>query len=463
MAQQSTPADPAGQSKRPNILFVFADQMSAHHMRCAGNENVISPTLDSMAAQGVMFGRHMSNCPICSPNRASMLLGVYPTTHKVMFNDTQVRTDLPSLATLANDNGYRTGYIGKWHIDDTGRFDFIPPGPRRLGFDGLWAVCNASHEYFDPQYYWGDSDELLHVPGYEPEVQTDLALQFLDETKNNDDPFLLVVSFGPPHNQYELVPERYQEMYDVDNITYRPNCREIPRESLDPAWAQPHTTRDFYALVTSLDDMLGRMLAKLEELGLDDDTIVVFTSDHGDMLWSQGLLYKCVPYEESIGIPLLMRYPGQLPAGRHVGAPIASVDLLPTLAGLAGWECPDSVEGMDCSALACGDAGAPAPDAAFSALYSGYQFRPDFPVPPWRGLRTERYTYAESLGREPWLVFDNEADPYQMRNLAAAPDAADVRQALAARLDAHLEELADPFLDRLPMAEHYGVTFPWDR
>ncbi|MHC4885659.1 MAG: sulfatase family protein [Planctomycetota bacterium] len=449
-------------SGNPNILFVFADQMSAHHMGCAGNPDIITPVLDRMADEGVLCENHISNCPICSPNRASMLTGTYPTTHTLLFNDTQVRTDIPSLGTLAKAHGYRTGYIGKWHIDAAPREAFIPTGPRRLGFDDYWAVLNAHHEYFNTRYYFGDSDELIRREGYEPEIQTEMALDFLEEHGKGDTPFCLAVSFGPPHNSYELVPEKYQRMYDDREIAYRPNCAEIPEEHLDPAWAQPHTTRDFYALVTSLDEMMGRMLAKLEELGIADNTIVVFTADHGDMLWSQGLLYKCVPFTESAGIPLLVRYPGAIPAGTRLGDPIASVDLLPTLAGLAGWDMPDGLEGMDTSRLLRGEEAAEAPSEAFFGLYHTYEFRPDFPVPEWRGIRTERYTYTETTDRTPWLVFDNQNDPYQLTNLANAPEATDLRNDLGRRLDQRLTELGDPFLDTSGMQEHYQACTEWE-
>lgn len=445
--------------RKPNILFVFADQMSAHHMGCSGTPGILTPNLDCLAGEGVFCTRHISNCPICSPNRATMFTGTYPTTHRLIFNDTQVRTDLPTLATVARDHGYRTGYIGKWHMDAAPREAWIPPGPRRLGFDDFWAVYNCHHDYFDPKYYLGDSPDLVRRSGYEPEVQTDLALEFLDGQKPSDPPFLLAVSYGPPHNSYELVPRRYQDLYDPARIEFRPNCRDIPRESLDPAWEQRTTTRDFYALVTSLDAMMGRLLARLNERGLADDTIVVFTSDHGDMLWSQGLLYKCVPFEESVGIPLLIRYP-RLLASRRVDAPIGSVDLLATLAGLAGWSVP-ATDGTDCSALLAGAPGAPGPESALIAMYNPYLFRRDFPVPEWRGLRTRRYTYTETVDRRPWLVFDNEADPYQLNNRAADPGLAGIRTELAAQLRKRLEALGDPFLDQRGMMRQFGVKAGW--
>ena len=142
-----------GKAHRPNILFTFADQMRGQDMRCAGNEDMYTPTMDRMAAEGVMCVRHYVTAPICSPNRATMLTGTYPTTHRLLFNDWPMRTGLASLGTLACQNGYRTGYIGKWHVDGGPRERFIPPGPRRLGFDDFWAVLNCGHDYFDARFH----------------------------------------------------------------------------------------------------------------------------------------------------------------------------------------------------------------------------------------------------------------------------------------------------------------------
>ena len=164
---------------RPNLLIVYTDQMRGMDMRCAGNTDMITPNLDRLAAEGVRCTHGLATTPICSPNRATLLTGTYPTTHGLMFNDTVWRSELPTLGAIARDAGYRTGYIGKWHLDGMPREKFTPPGHRRAGFDDFWAVHNCNHEYFMPMYY-RDSPEMIRVPGYEPEVQTGLAEEFLD-------------------------------------------------------------------------------------------------------------------------------------------------------------------------------------------------------------------------------------------------------------------------------------------
>lgn len=442
----------------PNILFVFADQMRGIDMGCAGNPEIKTPVMDRLAAQGVLCERHYVVSPVCSPNRASMLTGTYPTTHRLFFNDVPIRYDLPSLGTLARDRGYRTGYVGKWHLAGGPRDSFIPRGPQRLGFDDFWAVRNCGHNYFATQYH-GDTPEIIRQPGYEPEIQTALAMQFMEDQVAQGNRFCLALSWGPPHQPYHEVPDAYRALYNQAEITMRPNCEPIAPECLDPAWSQRATTRDYYALISSLDEMLGRLLAKLDELHIADRTIVVFASDHGEMLWSQGLLYKCVPYEESIHIPLLVRYPGVLPAGGRRRDLISSVDLLATLAGLAGWEDVPATDGLDLSGMLRGMPG-PRRDSLLLAQYFPYVFRPDRPVPEWRGIRTECYTYAATSDRRPWLLFDNDRDPCQTRNLASDPAARALTESMRRRLDELLECSGDPFLPAAEQALHFGLPVP---
>ncbi|MCX5661186.1 MAG: sulfatase [Planctomycetota bacterium] len=437
---------------RPNLLFVFADQMRGMDMGCAGNPDMITPVMDRLAREGVMCRRAYATVPVCGPARACLLTGTYNTTNGVMFNDVPLAPGRPTLGTLAKANGYRAGYVGKWHLDGNPRDKFTPPGPRRLGFDDFWAVHNCIHRY-DKAFYYRDQPTMIREDRYQPEAHTDLALEFIDRCAKEREPFCLVVSWEPPHNPYEEVPAQYQAMYDASKLRLRPNVKPIPKEVLDPLWSFPQTIADYCGLITSLDDQLGRLMAKLEETGQLDDTIVVFTSDHGDMMWSQGLLYKCVPYEESVNVPLLVRWPKGLPRGRTCDTLVGTVDLLPTLAGMLGWEIPSGagaggagVEGLDLSTALRGEPGTTDPASAFLAFYTPYVFREDMPTPEWRGLRTARHTYAATVDRRAWMLFDNVADPYQMRNLANDPAAASVRRSLAAELERWLTRLGDPFL-----------------
>ena len=180
---------------KPNLLFIFADQMRAMDMGCAGNPDVKTPAMDRLAREGLRLTNTIATCPVCGPNRAILWTGLYATTNRIVTNDLPLSTEFPTLGTITKASGYRTGYIGKWHLDGTPRNKFTPPGPRRFGFDH-WAAYNCTHHYFKPKYY-RDEPEVIEKEGYEPEVQTDLTLEFLDQQSDKAS-FCLALSWGPP-------------------------------------------------------------------------------------------------------------------------------------------------------------------------------------------------------------------------------------------------------------------------
>jgi arylsulfatase A-like enzyme len=442
----------------PNLLFVFADQMRGQDMGCEGNLDVQTPVMDRLSAQGTRLAHCFATSPVCGPNRAILLTGTYPTTNRVPGNDLPLPTDLPSLGTIAKASGCRTGYVGKWHLDGLPRSRFTPPGPRRSGFD-YWAAYNCSHDYDHPRYY-RDAPEVIVVEGYEPEVQTDLAREFLRESVGQE-PFCLVVSWGPPHDPYDRVPERYRARYDPQALHLRPNVRQALDNPLARGLECRRTIANYYAAITALDDQLGRLLETLDTLGLSDNTLVVFTSDHGDMLWSHGWMKKQSPYEESIRVPFLIRWPGHIPSGAVSDALLGTVDILPTLVGLLGWECSAALEGRDLSAALRGDTDAPRPESVFLAHYLAGDEAAFQGMPEWRGVRTPRHTYVETPGQQPWLLFDNEADPFQMNNLLHRPGGATTAEPLRNLLTMWLQRTRDPFLPGPEMLAHLGLTEAW--
>ena len=287
-----------GESKQPNIVFVFADQMRAHAMGCMGNEQVITPCLDKMASEGLLVTNALSAQPVCTPYRAQLLTGRYGHSTGVIHNDIR----LPDSETLISEQmkkaGYATGYIGKWHL--SGKRQDPVDAKNRRGWD-FWAVRNASHDHHNPVYWLNDSKAPIRVPGWEPEVQTDLAIEFINEKKR--DPFCLFLSFGPPHNPYRA-PKRYRDMYKGKKLKNRPNVPDgefslgknnNKKKSVGSSDAKLNGTKillDYYAMVTSLDICMGRINDALVDAGISENTIVVFTSDHGDMLGSQGHALK---------------------------------------------------------------------------------------------------------------------------------------------------------------------------
>jgi arylsulfatase A-like enzyme len=449
-------------SNRPNnLLFVFADQMRAHAMRCSGHPQVQTPAMDQLAREGVRCSNHIATHPVCGPNRGTLLTGTYAPTHRVVGNDLPVRTDLPSLGTVAQDHGCHTGYIGKWHLDGMPRNKFTPPGQRRLGFD-YWAAYNCTHRYLQPRYF-RDTPEEIRPGGYEPQVQTDLAIDYLRDRAAGSDPFCLVMSWGPPHDPYLELPESYLTRYDPATIELRPNAQPEADNLLARGMDCRRVTAAYHAAVTALDDQLARLLQALDDLQLAESTLVVFCSDHGDMLWSHGLMKKQLPYEESILVPLLLRCPRSLPAGRVCPTLIGTVDLLSTLSGLMGWTVPTSSQGRDLSSALRGGEIFDEPTSTYISNYINADEAIRQGVTGWRGVRTMQHTYAETAGRTPWLLFDNLADPYQMRNLVNSAETAGIQRTLAIELGQWLARTNDPGLDERQTLSHFGLLEAWDQ
>ena len=206
--------------RKPNIIFIFADQMRAHALGCYGNTNLPTPQFDAMAASGMVMENAISTWPVCSPQRAMLLTGLHPMKNGVVSNDVGIKDGIPSIATACKNQGYDTGYIGKWHIE-WHREAFIPK-ERRLDFD-YWAVNNCTHKYTD-HYYCTDTPEKIHFKGYDADIQTDLAIDYIKTQQ--DKPFCLVLSWGPPHGPYNDVPQKYKDRIDPEKISLRNNVAE---------------------------------------------------------------------------------------------------------------------------------------------------------------------------------------------------------------------------------------------
>ena len=443
---------------RPNLLFVFADQMRGMDMGCAGNAEVRTPNLDRLAREGTQMTQAFANCPVCTPSRAVLLTGRHAIATRVVGNDLPLPVDIPSIGTCLRAAGYRTAYVGKWHLDGVPRAGWTPPGPRRHGFD-FWRAYNCSHAYWQGRYY-GDDPEPIAIPGYEPAGQTDLLLEFLE--REDPRPFAAFLSWGPPHDPYDQVPAEYVARYDPAALTLRPNLRPLPPGPGDLSGGRPapDTLALYYAQITALDAQLGRLLDRLAALGRDADTLVVFTSDHGDMLGSQGYMMKQQPWEESIHIPLLMRWPGSVPAGRRADGLFGLADMMPTLLGLLGVAPPPGMQGTDLSELALGRRSDGVPEVYIYDLVAADQSVRQG-IPEWRGVRTARHTYARTR-QGPWLLYDNVADPYQMHNLVGDPDVADLRRSLDTAVDGWLHATGDPMVSGQELIARLGLDALWD-
>ncbi len=429
----------------PNVIFVFGDQWRAQDVGYVGNRDVKTPHIDALAAESLDFTHAVSGWPVCSPWRGTFLTGQYPLSHGIFVNDVPLAPDAVTIGKVFSGAGYDTAYIGKWHVDGQGRSAYIPP-ERQQGFDH-WQVLECSHDYNESPYYEGDSDQKQLWPGYDATAQTEAAQAYI-RSHGKDKPFFMVLSWGPPHNPYETAPQAFRDLYQPDQIHLRPN---VPAEMADQA---QEWLAGYYAHCSALDACVGDLLSTLQDTGLAQNTIFIFTSDHGDMLGSHGLERKQKPWEESIRVPFLLRYPARFGwQGRELSATLNSPDLMPTLLGLCGITIPESVEGLDFTGYMDGGTD-PSGGAALLACYHPFG---EWPAAgggrEFRGLRTQRYTYVRDLNG-PWLLYDNDKDPYQLENLIGK------RRKLQAELDHDLEirlaALGDDFLPGTDYLKRWG-------
>jgi arylsulfatase A-like enzyme len=421
----------------PNILFILPDQWRAQAFGFAGDRNAKTPNLDRLQRQSVWFINAVAAVPVCCPTRASIMTGQRATTHGVFINDTPLSTNATTLAEVFRAAGYDTGYIGKWHLDGPERSAFIPP-ERHHGFE-YWKAFECTHDY-NHSFFYGDTPERFKWNGYDAIAQTRDAQQFLLAHTNAGKPFLLFLAWGLPHDPYDTAPGRYREMFHPGKLKLRPNV---------PSTAEHRARKDlagYYAHCAALDDCIGKLLTTLEETGLDQNTIVVFTSDHGDMLGSHGKYEKQKPFDESIRVPFLIRLPKSIGTkSRKLDAPINSEDIMPTLLGLCRLPTPKTVEGLDFSGY-IRDKKDPSDGAALIACIAPFgEWTRQRGGREYRGIRTTRYTYVRNLNG-PWLLFDNKTDPYQLKNLVGSPRAAKLQAELEATLQRKLLAAHDSFL-----------------
>lgn len=456
-----------GPSRPPNIIFLLADQLRYQSCGYAGDSQAHTPNIDRLAGAGGNFRQAVSQMPVCAAYRASLFTGKYTTGTGMVINELRMNPNQRCLGHVLTEAGYRTGYIGKWHLyaNQLGNHtdpknSFVPRGPHRLGFDGYWAAYNFHHDYYGSYYHTESLEKIFYGDGvFEPDAQTDLALDFIAKNASGTSPFFLMVSYGTPHDPWAKsnVPAPFYDQFRDVKFPPAPNYSD----AMDPygdEWSNIKKSpaqigewmRNYYAMTANLDGNIGRVLQAVDQAGIADDTLIVFTCDHGEMFGGHGRMKKNIFYEEAARIPFLMRWPGRIPAGLVSDACLNTPDILPTLLGLAGLHTriPASVEGTDLSHLAQGKSG-PEPEAALlmntgacAAWQDGHE---------WRALRDQRFTYAVFRGGGPRnlprreVLSDNVADPFQMANRADDPAFRSSMERYRAMLKAKMAQLNDTF------------------
>ena len=434
---------------KPNVVFVLADEWRAQDLGYKGNSDVLTPNLDKLAHEGIIFTNAISTTPVCCPYRGSLLTGQYPLTNGVFVNDVLLNPEANTLGKSFKVEGYETAYIGKWHLDGHGRKSFIP-AERRQGFD-YWKVLECTHDY-NNSYYWDNDDKLLKWDGYDAYAQTADAVNYIKARKQSDRPFLLVLSWGPPHTPFEQAPESLKKIYREKQLKLRDN---VPDSLKDKAITDQI---GYYAHITALDSCIGMLLKTLKENGLDENTIFVFTSDHGAMVRSHGLTNKQRPYEESIHVPMLIRYPKAFGnKGNTNDILIGTPDLMPTLLGLSGLPIPAGVQGIDKSKIMLGEQ-KDTTEAVLIACYHPFgQWPAEEGGKEFRGVRTKQFTYVKDLSG-PWLLFDNLKDPYQLKNLINDKEYQKTKAQLEVDLIHLLKQTSDEFLPGMEYIKKWGYV-----
>lgn len=456
----------AQQSEKPNILFIFPDQYRVQSLGFVNEDPVLTPNLDQLATEGMYCKNAVSSMPLSSPYRGMLFTGKYPHNNRIQTNcntyanqfGTYLREDETCISDVLKTNGYYCGYIGKWHLDapegpiadswQTAVWDtYTPEGKKRHGFQ-YWCSYGCHNHHMSPHYWINDAtvNDTTYAHKWGPEFEADKAIEFIMRKgsvaqREDSKPWALFVSMNPPHGPYNQVPQKYKKLYKdipVEKLLNRPN---VPQDSKGNAGRR--SVKDYFACITGVDEQIGRILTALEASGQKKNTIVIFTADHGEMMGSHGMMQKVVYYEESFRIPFIIRWPEKINAGSeslHLGTP----DIMPTLLGLAGLDknIPEDVDGNNFSNI----------------LLGKDDNRPDFSLymkpgesaskSNMRGLRTNQYTFvlAKSIkkGITQTILFDNQKDPYQLKNIAY--EHPELIEEFTNKLIARLTEIGDPWI-----------------
>ncbi|PRX11946.1 sulfatase family protein [Nonlabens ulvanivorans] len=437
-------------SKKPNIIYILTDQWRGSALGYAGNPDVKTPHLDELAQSSVNFTNAVSVTPVCTPHRAALLTGKFPTTTGMFLNDLYFPEEEVTMAELFKEQDYSTAYWGKWHLDGHGRTNFIPK-ERRQGFE-YWKAVECSHNYTKMPYYDNDNTALKHWEEYSPFAIVNDANQYLTDHANDENPFIAVISIATPHYPHGSAPKKYKNMYPPETLTLNPNISEEFKERARKE------LQGYYAHATATDEAIGSLLSKIEELELTENTIVVFSSDHGEMMGAHGVkpFVKQLAWDEAARVPFLIRYPGiGQNKGKVVNAPLTTPDILPSLLGLANIEIPEDIEGENLSELIKN----PDPNVDRAALIMNVApFGSNFKDAPYRAIRTRQYTYAVTPDG-PTMFYDNISDPLQQNNLLGKTELQEIQKDLDHKLQQQLQHIGDSVRPRDYYMKKWNYVF----
>lgn len=456
--------------EKPNLLIIQTDEHNFRTLGCYrqllapeqaqvwGEGNIVeTPNIDFLANNGVLFSKFFAASPVCTPSRGSFITGRYPQNTGAPKNNLPLNEDAITYAMVLRDNGYKTSFIGKWHLDGEGKPQWAPK--RKFGFEhntymfnrGHWksmeatekgARIGATDDKGQPSYGLNKSDEK----SYATDFLVDKGIEFIENNKNH--PFSLYLSIPDPHGP-DKIRAPYDTMYKHMDFKAPPTYNK-PTEGV-PSWALPAKKAgldqtQYFGMVKCIDDNIGKILTYLKQNELLDNTIIVFTSDHGDLRGEHHKHNKGNPLEASAKIPFIVYYPKMIPSGSVVKKAFNTVDFAPTILSFMGREVPASMAGRNFSDLLT--------DPATEENWDDISFMRNGGTAKnglWVTAVTSRYKLVLSKKDDPWLI-DMKIDPNELINFIEKPKYRDVVKKLANQLKEYGQKQADPFLVNTKMA-----------
>jgi N-acetylglucosamine-6-sulfatase len=451
---------------RPNVLVILTDDQRWDAMSCAGHPFMKTPNMDRIANEGARFRNMFVTTSLCSPSRASMLSGLYAHSHRVLNNFTDYPNDLPSYPRRLQEAGYQTAYIGKYHMGE----QHDDPRP---GFD-YWMSHKGQGNYFDNEFNINGKRQV--IKGYYTTVVTDYALNWLKQPHQK--PWLLVLGHKAPHGG-PIVPEpKYEKAFD--NIAIEKPVNADAFTDGKPAWLKesvptwhgidgplyglkeyPKFVRSYLATLLSVDDSVGRLYDALKQAGQLDNTLIVYTSDNGFAIGEHGRVDKRTMYDESLRVPLLVRYPKLIAKPKVIDEMVLSLDLAPSILDICGAKPLERIHGMSWKRLLAGDSA-----GSRKSFYYEYNYEKEFPYTPnVRGVRTEDWKYIHyphgdgKPDRHKAELYNLKEDPLETKNRIDDPAAAKKLKELQDEL-ARLQKGTGALPDKLPIDEGIKNVMP---
>jgi arylsulfatase A-like enzyme len=461
------------QDQRPNILFIYSDDHAQHAISAYGSAINQTPQIDRLAREGMLFTNSFVTNSICGPARATVLTGKYSHRNGFAQNDQSFDGDQPTVPKMLRQAGYQTAIIGKWHLNSDPQ-----------GFDH-WFVLPGQGLYEDPWFL--DNGTRIKVPGYVTDIITERSIEWLSQGRDKSKPFLLMCQHKAPHRNWQPAPRHAAMFADADvpkPVTFDDDWKnrspaaadttmtiehhltpndvkgEAP-EGLDAEqrknWLYQRYIKDYLRCIAAVDESVGRVLDWLDESGLADNTIVIYSSDQGFYLGDHGWYDKRWMYEESLRTPMLVRWPGKVVANSECDAMVLNLDLAETFLDLAGLPIPADMQGQS---LVPWLTGKTPTDWRQSMYYRYYEFPEPHHVQPHFGVRTKTHKLIRYPDIDAWEMFDLAADPHELHSIHASPEHAELRAELERELLRLQKEFGDDGQIHDPRLERFANVAP---